>query len=338
MAGRIHGDSKSGFAAQERKQKMLKYGKTFRNALFLFLAISLFALPGVAAQNQEEDNLRRVWNKKFIEARQKSARIASASPGRRKRGGKDEKAARVKPVPASAAGAAESLDGDLVGVTLWRLAESSPKVDKDQPRIIVQQPDGRLNPLVAERVIADTVFHMNQRVRVGVEVPRDKNGYLYVIDREVYADGTMSEPYLIFPSRSTPSGGNRITAGKVIYVPAQGDPHPYFNIQRSRTDQVSELLTIIITPTPLDVQPGPPNAPAELDSALVASWEQQWGGRTERRELQGGAGASWTAREKEAGEGKRKLLQDDPLPQTVYFIAGKRGEHTLVNVPLRIAP
>jgi hypothetical protein len=101
---------------------------------------------------------------------------------------------------------------------------------------------------------------------------------------------------------------------------------------------VSELLTIIITPTPLDLQPGPPNAPAELDSALVARWEQQWGGHTERRELQGGAGAKWTAREKEAGEGKRKLLQDDPLPQTVYFIAGKRGEHALVNVPLRIAP
>jgi hypothetical protein len=292
----------------------------------------------VAAQNQEEDNLRRVWNKKFIEARQKSAQTASSSTARRRKGSKGEKAAQVKPLPAAAAGAAESLDGDLVGVTLWRLAESSPKVDRDHPQIMVRYPDGRLNPLVAERVIADTVFQMNQRVRIGIEVPRDKNGYLYVIDREVYADGTMSEPYLIFPSRSTPPAGNRITAGKLIYVPAQGDPHPYFNIQRSRTDQVSELLTIIVTPAPLDVQPGPPNAPAELDPALVARWEQQWGGRTERRELRGGAGAKWTAREKEAGEGKRKLLQNDPLPQTVYFVAGKRGEHALVNVPLRIAP
>jgi hypothetical protein len=316
---------------------MLKYGKTFRNALFPFLVIGVFVL-GPAAQKQEEDSLRRVWNKKFIEARQKSARIASASTGKRNKGSKAEKAAAVQVALDRSAGAAEGLDGDLVGVTLWRLAESSPKVAKDQPRIMVLRSDGMVNPLVAERVVADTVFNVNQRVRIGVEVPRDNNGYLYVIDREVYADGTMGESYLIFPSRSTPPGGNRIAAGKVIYVPAQGDPHPYFNIQRSRTDHVSELLTIIITPSPLPLQPGPPNAPAELDSAMVARWEQQWGGRTERRELTGGAGASWTMREKEAGEGKRKLLQDDPLPQTVYFIAGKRGEHALLNVPLRIAP
>jgi hypothetical protein len=312
---------------------MLNYAKTIRTAFFLFPLMGFFVPMPTAAQNQEEDTLRRVWNKKFIEARQKNEQTASVSSGKAKRVGK-----AGKPAPVQTAGAAETLDGDLVGVTLWRLAESSSTADKDLARIMVQGPGGRVNPMVAQRVIADTVFHMNQRVRIGVEVPRDKNGYLYVLDREVYADGTMSEPYLIFPSRSTPASGNRITAGKLIYVPAQGDPHPYFNIQQSRADQVSELLTIIITPTPLDVQPGPPNAPAELDSTLVARWEQQWGGRTERRELAGGAGAAWTAREKEAGEGKRKLVQDDPLPQTVYFIAGRRGEHALLNVPLRMAP
>lgn len=317
---------------------MLNPDKIFRCAFFFYLAIGCFVPLRAAAQSQDDDPLRRIWNKKFIEARQKSAQPVIAAAGPRKRRSKVEKTPDAHAGLTLAAGAAGGLDGDLVGVTLWRLAESRPTTKKEQTRASIESPDGKGRPLIAERVIADTLFQMNQRVRIGVEVPREKNGFLYVIDREVYADGTMSEPYLIFPSRSTPEGGNRLIAGKVVYIPAQGDPFPYFNIQRSRTDQVSELLTIIITPTPLDVTPGPHNAPVELDSTLVASWEQQWGGRTERRELTGGAGGAWTSQEKEAGEGKRKLQQNDPLPQTVYFIAGKRGDHVLLNVPLRIGP
>ena len=238
----------------------------------------------------------------------------------------------------AAAAPAVPLAGDLVGVTIWRLTEKAAQAAKDQPRIMVQQANGRVGRLAAERVTAETAFHTNQRIRLGIEIPRVPNGYLYVIDREVYADGSKSVPYLIFPSQTTPHGGNLVTAGKIVYVPAQGDPLPYFSLERSRNDQVSELLTIIVSPVPLEVQPAAPNAPTELDPSLVAHWEQEWGGRTERRELRGGAGKSWTAQEKEAGEGKRKLLQNDPLPQTVYFVAGKRGDHTLISVPLRLAP
>jgi hypothetical protein len=302
------------------------------------LIFILFVLLAYSTQAQEVDNLRRVWNKKFVEGRQKNASVVKNSTRVHRRGGKDEKAPPVQTAMNPAFPPAENLDGDLIGVTLWRLIEAPLKIGSDAARIRLPERNGTAIQLVAERVVADTFFDTAQRVRIGIEVPRSKTGYLYVIDREVYADGTMSEPSLIFPSRTTPAGGNRVTAGKLVYVPAQGDPHPYFNIQRSRRDQVSELITIVVAPAPLDVQPGPPNAPTELDPALVAQWEQKWGGRTERRELPGGAGARWTVREKQAGEGKRKLLQSDPLPQTVYFVAGKRGDHTLVNVPLRIAP
>ncbi len=307
--------------------------------------ISLFALSVLTVRAaQQEDDLRRVWNKKFVEARQKNAQAQPPISSRTKpakspsqiktKAGEGQKADPVKP----SAPLPADLEGDLVGVTIWRLAEKSAGANKDQPRVMVQQPNGRVGQLVAERVTAETAFHIHQRVRIGIEVPRGQNGYLYVIDREVYADGTKSVPYLIFPSQTTPRGGNLVTAGKLVYVPAQGDPHPYFNIERDRKDQVSELLTIIVSPVPLEVQPGAPNAPTELAPSLVTQWEQDWGGRTERRELRGGAGKSWTAQEKEAGEGKRKLLQNDPLPQTVYFVAGKRGDHTLISVPLRIAP
>ena len=320
--------------------------KGTRKVTVSLVFISFFALSVlIVCAAQQEDDLRRVWNKKFVEARQKNAdaqltkssrpKPAKATSQVKTKAGAGQKAEPVKP---SVSLPAEHLEGDLVGVTIWRLTEKSAQANKDTPRILIQQPNGRLGRLVAERVTAETVFSTNQRVRIGIEVPRGQNGYLYVIDREVYVDGTKSVPYLIFPSQTTPRGGNLVAAGKIVYVPAQGDPHPYFNIERSRKDQVSELLTIIVSPAPLDVQPGALNAPTELDPSLVARWEQEWGGRTERRELGGGAGKSWTAQEKQAGEGKRKLLQNDPLPQTVYFVFGKRGDHTLISVPLRIAP
>jgi hypothetical protein len=307
--------------------------KTILSSVILICFFAYSPRPA-AALPQEEDDLRRIWNKKFIEARQKNERVAAK--GRAGSGAKTG-----KPMPSQStlttAAALQKLPGDLVGVTLWRLAENNPQNRKDLPLIQVRQANGNVNSLIAERVFADTAFTPNQLVRIGIEVPREKQGYLYVIDREVYADGSMSEPYLIFPSRSTPAGGNQVAAGRIIYVPAQGDPNPYFHIQRNRADQVSELLTIIVTPTPLNVRPGPPDAPAELDATMVARWEQKWGGRTERRELAGGAGLAWTRIEKEAGEGRRKLVQSDPLPQTVYFVAGNRGDHTLVQVPLKIA-
>jgi hypothetical protein len=322
--------------------------KSVRRWVMNFLLLNLFALSALAvqsAQKQEDDDLRRVWNKKFVEARNKNATAQSTRPspaksssGRRTRGGKNAQTTVASNSPTAVSSSTEKLNGELIGITFWRLTEAQAKVGKNQPGLTVRGSDGRISQLTAERVTADTPFQPGQRVRIGIEIPREKNGYLYVIDREVYADGTMSEPYLIFPSQNTPPDGNRATAGKIIYVPAQGDPLPHFTIQRSRADQVSELLTIIVSPNPLDVQPGPPNNPTQLDPALVAQWEKQWGGRTERRETRGGAGAAWTAREKEAGEGKRKLLQGDPLPQTVYLVSGKVSGYTLANVPIRLAP
>jgi hypothetical protein len=251
-----------------------------------FLLLNLFAFSALvvqSAQKQEDDDLRRVWNKKFVEARNKNATAQSTSPspaksssGRKTRGGENAQKTVASNSSTAVSSRAENLNGELIGVTFWRLTEA--KAAKNQPGLTVRGSDGRVSQLTAARVTADTPFHPGQRVRIGIEIPREKNGYLYVIDREVYADGTMSEPYLIFPSQNTPPDGNRVTAGKIIYVPAQGDPLPHFTIQRSRADQVSELLTIIVSPNPLDVQPGPPNNPTQLDPALIAQWEKQWGG------------------------------------------------------------
>jgi hypothetical protein len=207
---------------------------------------------------------------------------------------------------------------ELIGVTIWRLRE-----DQSKP--------------TAERATADTQFDEGERVRLSIEVPRERDSYLYVIEREVYADGTTSDPYLIFPPQSTPRWGNVVTAGKPVFVPAQGDKIPYFTLERARKDQLSEELTIIVNPRPLKAPIGASIDPVRLERTQVARWEGQLGGRVEHWEERGGVGKQWTAAEEEADKGERRLVQGDPLPQTIYLMKVKPGAPMILRVPLRVA-
>ena len=54
---------------------------------------------------------------------------------------------------------------------------------------------------------------IGQRVRLSIESAR--TGYLYVINRELYADGSTGEPYLIFPTTRLHRGDNKVTIGRI---------------------------------------------------------------------------------------------------------------------------
>jgi hypothetical protein len=274
------------------RMKVLSRCRWVATAMLLAFC-SLWAIAVPSLQDEEEDSTRRIWNKRFREARD---RIRKKRP-------------RVTVV-----------DGELIGLTIWRLRETN----QSEPK--------------AERATADTLFLEGEHLRLSIEATQEGNGYLYIIDREVYADRTMSDPYLIFPSQTTPPGGNIVTAGKPVYVPAQGDPNPYFTLERSRRDHVCENLTIIISPTPLKLLLETPTNPAKLDVAQVAKWEKQWGGRVERREERNGAGKQWALAEREASRGERRLVQGDPLPQTIFLVRVKPGAPMMLHVPLQIAP
>jgi len=212
-----------------------------------------------------------------------------------------------------------AVKGELIGVTIWRL-----RSDQDKA--------------TAERAAADTLFAEGERLRFSIEAPRRSDSYLYVIDREIYADGSTSDPYLIFPSPTTPEGGNVVTAGKPVFVPARGDEYPYFTLERARKDQLREEIAIIVSPRPLELPPGTPEQPVKLEKSRVAQWERQWGGRVERREERDGAGSQWTVAEREADKGERRLVQGDPLPQTIYRIKVRPDAPMMLRVSLRIAP
>ena len=122
----------------------------------------------------------------------------------------------------------------------------------------------------------------------------------YVIDREQYADGSLGEPYLIFPTSRTNSGDNEVKAGRIIEIPTQDDSPPFFTLKPSRSDQVSEVISVLVSPTPLEGLKIGENA-QKLSVQQVAGWEKSWGGTVGRLEMQNGAGRTWTRQEKEAG-------------------------------------
>jgi hypothetical protein len=284
-------------------------------------ALALCAVSLAAAQGTADvETTRKLWDTAFNPSGKKPARAAGRSGPRR-----DYRVAtpRVSPVGVS---------GDsVVGVTIWRLRPSR-GADEGERMIVHEGSDA--TAWIPERIPGNAGLSEGDRVRLSVEAAR--TGYLYVIDREQYADGTLGEPYLIFPTTRTLGGDNRVKAGRLIDIPAQEDSPPFFTLRRSRAGQVGELLSVIVTPVPLDeLQLG---AQAQrLSPERVARWEKAWGGQSGRMELSDGAGQVWTKEEKEAGaSGARLLNASAPGPQTLYYRPGvKTDEPLLITVRLQ---
>jgi hypothetical protein len=316
-------------------------------SVVLFTLCAALAVPVQSLQDEEPDRTRRLWNLQF-----RKARAAKSAPGPEKikpsvdptqDTSKAEKRPAA-PTPGALADPVGTIEGELIGVTFWRLRSATVEDKQDRKRLLLQQVSDQNSSFLPERVSADMRFKEGSLVRLSIEAPRQTRSYLYVFDHEVYNDGTTSDTYQIFPSQTTPPGGNVVEPGKVIFVPAQGDPIPWFTLKRTEGARilVSEMLTIIVSPEPL---PANLVIPVRLAADLtlpklnkpMKELEEDYGGPTEKREASKGDGNLWTVAEKEAGEGKRLLLQQDPLPQTIYLVRVKPGAPFLVRLPLLLA-
>ena len=270
-----------------------------------------------------QDDERRIWDAEFLKKRQAAKSPAAKPTSTAKRLPAYRRATPKNPT------IDDKAEGEMLGVTVWRLRQSKSD-DSQDARLLLQDEESKENKeWTPVRVESETTFASGERVRLGVESPRD--GFLYVIDREQYADGTFSEPYLIFPTLRNRGGNNAVTAGKLIEIPEKSA----FRLQPLRADYKGESLTFLITKEPLaEVKIGP--SVSKLDAALVEQWEKQWGVAVERFEMIGGAGKAYTQAEKEAGDGSRLLTQEDDLPQTLYRVVAKAGNPLLITVSLRI--
>ena len=211
-----------------------------------------------------------------------------------------------------------------VGVTIWRL-ESGTAGSSNGERSASGSYWNR-EDWTPRRVEADIKFREGEALRISIESPRD--GYLYVVNRDLLADGTYGETNLIFPTRDE---DNRLVGGKLIDIPAQDEPP--FKATPKR-NQSSELLTIIVTDSPLPVRLGPKAIP--ISARQLREWGERWGGETERLEMNGGAGQIRTLEEQLAASPtrSRQLTREDPMPQTIYSLIPKNKDGLLFNLML----
>jgi hypothetical protein len=202
-------------------------------------------------------------------------------------------------------------DSDIwqVGVTIWKL-----------------QPQSRQLERISKRVEADTKFHEGDLLRISIESPIE--GYLYIVDRDWFTDGSGGETNLIFPVRGE---NNRLVAGKLIDIPAEKET-PFKATPKS--NQVGEMLTIIVTKVPLRLPLS--KDPLPITSTQLSDWEKRWSAMPDRYEMEDGAGQTRTIQEQQAAEprGTRQLTRDDPGPQTIYRLSPKTSEAFLFNVLL----
>jgi hypothetical protein len=293
-------------------------------AMAILLPALVVALAFVYPASAQQ--ARRLWDTQLI---QQSKAQTGASPKAAKKASTKTASAEPAPVYTTPDPAAAPLTENdaIVGITVWNLrpAKSSGEVTlRDKAKKINWTP---------ERIEGQTPLDEGAQVRLSIEAPRE--GYLYVIDREQYADGSTGDPYLIFPTKRTAGGDNKVVSGRVIEVPAQEDNPPYFTLKRSRKDQTAELIQIIVSAEPLPGINIGRNA-LKLSNEQVAEWNSKWGGKAERFELADGAGKPWTKAEKEAGLRTRLLVQEEPMPQTLYRIPSEPGQPVMIQVPLTI--
>ncbi|MCG3162706.1 MAG: hypothetical protein JMDDDDMK_04017 [Acidobacteria bacterium] len=274
----------------------------------------------------QDGGTRQIIPEEFVKSRPAKSAGASARRASYRPAGSKSAARANNPK----ARPSDSPDKAQLGLTVWRLRSS--RAADGGARIIVHH-DNETEEWTPERIESNTPLRMGERIRFSFESPRA--GYLYVIDREQYASGATGEPYLIFPTSRTHNGDNQVAPGHIIEIPGQEDRPNFFTLKQTRPDQTGELLTVIVTPQPIEgLAIG--EKPLQLANEQVEQWEKQWSALTEKFEMTGGAGKAWTKAEQEAGANStRQLTQDDPGPQTIYRVAVKPGAPLLVKVGLR---
>ena len=235
----------------------------------------------------------------------------------------------AKPAALARPATAARPSSGLVGITLWRLR---PSQASDQARILVHEDDTN-REMTPERIRTSTMLFPNDRLRLTIESAR--RGYLYVISRERYRDGSVGVPYLIFPSKRILGGQHAVEPGRIVEIPEPTNRRPYLTLRRSRPDHAFEEVIVLVAPQSLPGRYLVESQPLALDAAEVERWRQQWGGPT--RVLESRSSGLWTPAEKTAAATGSLLSPQDPAPQTLFRIERPADQPILVPIQLRLA-
>jgi len=290
--------------------------KQILSVVLLTFTIVVMTIP--SSTTAQDDDSKGIKAEVFINARPaKKAKKATST-------------ARYHARQSSDAG--DFTNASQVGVTIWRFRKSKAS---DKTKELVEEEDSGPSEWTLERVEEGTLLSPGQRVRLSIE-SLSRIGYLYVVDREAYADGSFGVPILIFPTQKTLEAGI-IQPGRLAYIPS-ATGRLIIKPTSSTKPHVGEVLTIIVSSKPLvsNDEIGPQFLHLKTDT--FDSWLKLWETKSRKLEMDGGAGQSMTQAELAAANANSSLLsQDDPVPQTIFQLLAKGDNPLLINVPLRFA-
>jgi hypothetical protein len=314
------------------------------SALLILIGTLWYPVLGQRTSAQGVDDQRDVRAKEVLKGRRRGKTVPK----------RDEIYTTNKPFPLGAP--PKNMTYVTVGFTLWRIRVANevqskdPKVQKErmswdeQDHEVVVTRMSDVNPIPNQELIQLTIEYLPS----GGEVEVNRARYLYVINREQFADGKLRNARLIFPTLKTYEGDNRLLPGKTVTLP---DPERPFIISRavSQGRQTSEAYTIILSPVSLHSELPQPlsNKAMELSEELMATWEKRWRSVEVRADLRNGVGQSRTEREIDSSgdveenrgtkDSAEDLTQGDAPPQTVFRSVVKKSAAVLFTVRVPFA-
>jgi hypothetical protein len=239
-------------------------------------------------------------------------------------------------LPAEVPTVAAQSDTVDIGVTVWRLRPG--KLAGEEAGVSFLTADSLAQLVTPVRITGTDPVQLGDRLRFSIESPRA--GYLYVINRTQYTDGSVGEPELIFPTTRTRGGDNRVKPGRLVYIPALDDDVPYYKVTADGPAgkvNVGEIIHIVYSPKPIPELATLNRDKVRISREMVEKWTSTWGdlARQQQLNLVGGEDRAATRAEHEAGEaGGRSLRQDEPTPQTLFRVHANPNGPAMVTLHL----
>lgn len=225
----------------------------------------------------------------------------------------------------------EKARGSMLGITIWKMR---PAENGDEVKF---REGGTF--LTPARVNSNTPLHEGDLLRLTIESPRE--GYLYIVYQDKYADGSTSPPTLIFPTRRLLNGDNAVNEKVLLTIPDVDNTPPFFRLTRTRPDQEAEVILVLISDQPIPgigVGRNASLAPVELKQEQVNEWMSKWAARSSRFDLNAGEGLPMESEQVLVAARKRALVHEDPKPQTIYWLPdADPGTPLMISIPLVIA-
>jgi hypothetical protein len=283
----------------------------------VYLLALMAALHTVAQDSSSvetgEARTRQLWNEAFLQQR------SQGSPG-----------SATTVVQKTT----RQLGNGFLGITLWRMrraASSDPVRFRGLEHPSEARPADEWTP---ERSSVEKPLEQGAFARLSIESARA--GFLYVINRDQYEDGSKSVPDLVFPTGRLNGGDNSIHPGVPVEIPDGADKPPAFRVTATRPDQTAIVLTFIVSPSPVPELHSSPEA-RRLSDQMVKIWEQRWLSSTQRIENATVKAAVYSPNEQSAARDRRPLGESDPLPATLFhYTSLKDSDWMIARVILQL--